>query len=105
MGYSRGSNKFQRNAMIYSVNLSPISYATKAYEPRNASGKESQIETAALPIITTLGDQAKAVGDHAYAACIAGCNAALAAATLSPVGIVICFSACTALIEAPPLSA
>ena len=40
-------------------------------------------------------------GPILYAACLAGCNAAVAAGTLTPIGIVLCFNACLPLLAAP----
>ncbi|HEV3270125.1 MAG TPA: hypothetical protein VGZ69_05710 [Candidatus Rhabdochlamydia sp.] len=81
--------------MINPINTSAsASYAVQASEPQKNSDTNSKVQKSSLPIIATLGEQSKVSGDRAYAACYAACVAASAAATLSPVGIALCFNGC-----------
>ena len=92
--------------MINPTNTSAsTSYLVQALEPQKSSDTNSKIQKSSLPIIATLGDQSRVVGDRAYGACIAACNAAIAAATLTPAGIVLCFEGCLPLIPTIILSA
>lgn len=89
--------------MINPVNLSSVSHTSNAVAFR-INTPDSLPKKVALPVILSLGNQTKIVGDRAYAACYAACVAAVAAATLSPAGIVLCFNGCLPLVAVPPLS-
>ena len=51
-----------------------------------------------LATVALLGIPGVAAGPITYAACYAGCNAAVLAGTLTPAGLVLCFEACLPLL-------
>ena len=90
--------------MINPINTS-TSYVVQSLGLQKSSDTSSKVQKTSLPIISTLGDQSKVSGDRAYAACYASCVAASAAATLSPIGLVICFQGCLPFAVGGALSA
>lgn len=58
--------------MIHQINSSTASYAfMKASDFRTATATQSQIKEASLPVIATLGNQARMVGDGTNPASVA----------------------------------
>ncbi len=85
--------------MISSVSSNQASFVGKNPEVP-ASKKETPAGAAALPIIASLGDQARIVGDDANPACIACWTACLAIPACAPTAPLVCAAMCV-----PPFSA
>lgn len=80
--------------MIDSINTSvSVSYLAQALESQKGFDTNSKIQKFSLPVIATLGDQVRAVGDRANPACIP-CWTTCLAGPQAPICALLCAMMC-----------
>jgi hypothetical protein len=86
--------------MINPINTSAsASYVVQALEPQKSSDTNTKTQKTSLPVIATLGNQARAVGDSANPACVP-CWTVCLAGPQAPICAALCIAMCI-----PPFSA